>query len=221
MRNGGGGLVAQRQILVYGDAYPSLRLEAAKSQKPQTVLLEDPSSYGPVLKDIRSGFFPPGTIAVFDGSNDPDRVLATIDRPVERVHLLYNIPETLDEAVQVHGPRTFQDGTRQRGASVDELKHNLDSELKPIAAQLRAAGGVKIEPHSGESAKDFLEQYIRRLGPNDVVLIVSHVVRTDEEKPNPNGGTEFYPYVADATVETSYCPTQQGCAAKRTAASST
>ncbi|NKN15511.1 hypothetical protein [Rhizobium laguerreae] len=158
-------------ILVFGDAYHVLKKQA--EGKTATILVETETAYSAALADIRSNKFGGGTIALFDRSNEPDPLLIRLDDKVGKVHILYNVPETEAEAISVHGPSVLQVGL-PRSKIVSYLP-----KLKSVAEAYRQLGATKIEAASGLSASEWLSNYLNSLPKTDIVIIASHVVKSE------------------------------------------
>jgi len=187
IRDRGGGYIAQKQIVIHGTAYEASRTEALASAKPQTVLVETPGSYRTVLSDVRSGRLPPGSIAVFDRSRFPEPVIDSLDVKLKRLSIYFNIPETLEQARFIHGPREFQ-----RGLPDDRLAAYLPA-LKQITAQYREMRAVKIEPRGGLNAADWLKRELDQRGSDELVVIASHVNIYEIEMAAPGDFMSNYP----------------------------
>jgi hypothetical protein len=100
---------------------------------------------------------------------------------IGRTSIYFNIPESLSEARQVHGPRGFESGVS------DERLEAYLPEFKWIAEQYRAIPATRIEPHDGLNADDWLTKEIGSHGEKDLVIIASHVSRSSVEVASPSG----------------------------------
>jgi hypothetical protein len=176
-RLGGGAFLPSQGILVFGNRYAQISREAKTAS---TILVEEPKEYATVLKDIRAGRFGPKTIAVFDRSPSPENVLNKLDNKIQKVRLLFNVPENLAEAKAIHG---------------DDLEPELNSYMptfNQVSQELTRLGGTKIHSTSTESASAWLDRYLEDVGEDELVLIVSHVERERIALKNPDGN--FVPY---------------------------
>lgn len=146
----------------------------------EVILVEEPAQYTAALKDVKSGRFSKGTIVVFDRSADPERALSKVDNKITKIHLLYNFPESLEEARVIH-------------ADEDQAVLALYMDrFKELSTQVDRLGGVKIRPQEGKRANEWLADYISGTGENDLVLILSHVERSRVRLKNPDG--DLIPY---------------------------
>jgi|ERR1700730_182680 len=160
IRDEGGAYFPEKSLLVFGTSYAALMKEARAS--PTTILVEDSPDYTSALADIRNGTFAPKTIAVFDRSAN-DAVLPRLDKNIDKVHLLFNVPENVAEAEQIHSnlPK--------------ETINGYMSTFKSVAEQYKHLGGVKIIPTSTLNAGQFVASYISSLSNSDFVIISSHI----------------------------------------------
>jgi hypothetical protein len=188
LRDSGGAYLAQRQIIVHGKSYETFRAQALASAQPQTVLVETRAGYTTAIRDARSGRLPPGSIAVFDRSRYPEGVVDGFQKEIKRTTLYFNVPETLQEAKNVHG----RIERIQLGLSDSILEAYLPL-LKEVADRYRALGGIKIEPQGGMNAADWLASQIAAHGENELVVIASHVARTSVLLTRPDGSPSSYP----------------------------
>jgi hypothetical protein len=177
MRFGGGAFLPAKGILVFGNRYPALKRQARSAT---TILIEDPDDYGTALKDIKAGRFDPRAIAVFDRSPNPDIVLDKLDSKIKKNHLLFNIPQNLDEAKAIH-PTT-----------AEGVLNGYMPTFNDIAREMTELGGIKIAP-SSEPASTWLSKYLENVEKDELVLIVSHVKRGDAYIKNADGDPIEYP----------------------------
>jgi hypothetical protein len=207
LRDSGGSYLPHAQIVVYGYSYETYRPQALASAKPQTVLVERSSDYLTAIRDARSGRLPPGSIAVFDRSRFPEGVLDGFRKRIRRISIYFNIPETLQEAKYVHGKRDFQTGVK------DALLEASLPELNRIAAQYRAMGGVKIEAHDDLNAADWLAKQISAHGSDDLVILASHINKSQIKLATPSGSFFQYPTGQLPLIDESVFKLQQATAA--------
>lgn len=187
MRDSGGAYLAEKQILIYGSSYESLRPRALASTKPQTVLVETAGDYRTAIRDARSGRLPPGSVAVFDLSRTPEAVIENFATKLGRTSIYYNIPENIGELQNVHGAREFQSGISEA-----RMQASLP-ELRRVAELYSAMPATKIAPKNGLSAGEWLAQEVEQHGKNDLIIIASHVNKFDVELVSPNGIPIPYP----------------------------
>jgi hypothetical protein len=185
-RDEGGGYIKEKQIVIHGSDYENFRVQALASSQPQTVLVEDQAGYATALRDVRSGRLPPGSVAVFDRSRNPESVIAGIGEKVGRVSVYFNVPETLNEAINIHGQRDFQ-----LGLPNSQLESYL-SAFKLIAARYRSMKAIKIEGHGGFNAAEWLQNEIDKHSSEDLVIIASHVNIYNTIMIAPDGSPAFY-----------------------------
>lgn len=184
----------EQRIIIQGqnlEFYKSHRQEALATGEAQTVLVDKVEGYKLALQDIRNGNLPPGSVTVFDLSRNPDIALASLDKPVKRVIIYHNVPETLDEARNVHGFRKFGE-VDQEGYSDDELQREIPGFVE-VARQLTAIGAIKIHSSGTQNAAKWLEQAVSSHGNDELVIIMSHIVQYGIEKITPGGSPFIYP----------------------------
>ena len=181
MRESGGAFLADKQIIVHGDGYQSHRAEAIAEGRPTSVLVEDDAGYRSVLRDIRRGQLPPGSIAMFDLSRFPEPVIGRLDRSIKGMFVHYSIPRSLEEAKNVH-----------RGISEGRLAANLPY-LRTLEESYRALGARRIEQSPGRAAAEVLDATIKQHGPDDLVVLVSHVETFPRWETTPGGEPSRYP----------------------------
>jgi hypothetical protein len=177
MRNSGGGFLPDKKFFIVGSAYAATR-ESARSA--EVILVEEPRHYTAALKDVREGRFSKSAVVVFDRSPNPELALNKIDTKVQKVHLLYNFPETLAEARAIHADED------------EELLNLYMGTFQELSAQVNRLGGLKIRPQAGKKANEWLADYISRTDENDLVLVLSHVEPSQIRMRNPDG--DLIPY---------------------------
>jgi hypothetical protein len=160
MRDAGGAYLDDKGILVFGSNYDNLKHRA--KDRATTILIEEPEDYETALRDIESNTFGPKTIAVFDRSSDPDLLLPRLDDKINKVHLLFNVPKSLEEAKIVHDDAS------------ERLLSQYMGRFRSVSDAFRGLGGIKIT--SGESKADsWLTSYLSNVPKSDLVVIASHV----------------------------------------------
>jgi hypothetical protein len=177
MRNSGGGFLPDKKFFIVGSAYAATR---ASAKSAEVILVEEPRHYTTALKDVRDGRFSKSAIVVFDRSPNPELALNKIDTKVQKVHLLYNFPETLAEARAIHVGKD------------EELLKLYMGTFQELSAQVNQLGGLKIRPQAGKKANEWLADYISRTDENDLVLVLSHVEPSEIRLRSPDG--DLIPY---------------------------
>lgn len=177
LRNTGGGFLPGKKYFIVGEGYAATR---ASAKSAEVILVERPRDYTTALKDVKKGRFSKNTIVVFDRSPNPERALERLDTKIQKVHLLYNFPETLAEAKAIHADEE------------EELLQLYMRTFEQLSARVQRLGGVRIRPQSGKKANEWLEDYLSRTDENDLVLVLSHVERSSIKMKNPDG--DLIPY---------------------------
>ncbi len=184
-----GAFLPENNIVVHGQEYERFRALAAMTTAHKTVLVENASQYRMALRDIRNGRLPSGSIAVYDKSNDPDIVLNELDRPIERIVVLYNIPESEAEFRAVHGRSELQ-----RGLTEDELQDGDTIEyLRRVASRYKDIGASKIGSQGNTTAAAWLRNFIRQADRSTLIVIASHLISKTELRRSPDGTMVGYP----------------------------
>src|SRR5262249_43999299 len=151
---------------VFGRNYATFR-ENAKG-KPTTILVEEPSDYQTVLRDIKKNAYGPKSIVVFDRSPNPDLILPRLDDNINEVHFLFNVPRSLEEARLVHDD--LADGVLSR----------YMQRFNSVAQTFTELGGKRITREGSSNAGDWTAEYISKVPKSDLVIIASHVEEVEE-----------------------------------------
>jgi hypothetical protein len=161
-RNSGGALLHEVNTLVFGRNYERHRAEAVRRGTPVSVSVETLAQYRTAFRDLRAGRLPDKSVVLFDASNDPEPTIARLDKPIGRTILLHNVPTGQAALRNVHGNE------------VDDSPTSLN-DYRSYAERLNRGGGIAIASLNGEPLAAALDRFIKTLGPDDVVIILSHV----------------------------------------------
>jgi hypothetical protein len=104
-----------------------------------------------------------------------------LDNPVKKTHLLFNFPETLDEAQAIH-----------EDTPISDLEAYMES-FAELSREVTELGGIKIRAQAAKPANEWVRDYISHTGKDELVLILSHVEREEVALKGPDGDLIPYP----------------------------
>lgn len=160
-REDGGALLPEKRIIVFGDNYTVHRQEAVRQNRPIAVSVETSIQYATAFGDLRAGRLPPGSVVLFDASDNPEPSIALLDKPIRHMVILHNIPTSFEALENIHGKDVAS------GAALESCR--------TLAAELEAQGARPIFGLGASPLAISLQRHMRTFGPDDVVIILSHV----------------------------------------------
>src|SRR5260370_21919503 len=99
------------------------------------------------MRYIKRVNFDLGSISVFDRSPNPDTVITLLDKKLKKVHLLFNVPQTLAEAREIHE------------AASELLLSRYMKTFADVSARFEKLEGIRIAPKKSASAEEWLTDY--------------------------------------------------------------